>query len=262
MPPLRGWDESFYVSQLTSAVRDHDLLLQNDLLLFPNSLEETLRALTSLGPGGALDNTFGIGPSVLHSAYAWPVLAGTKGPLPRTLRPLIACASLVLLTVLAITSVELVTAFGASLWTGVVATSLAILSGPLALYGTRYTLGSHLPASVWAGLLLLGSVRYGRRFSAAGAAFLGFSAGMVVITRWQDAVLALPAATALLWPHPALARVDRLRHMVGAALCFAAVLAIQLSSWRIQFGSWLTVPQGAAYLAWTRPRIEPFLMST
>jgi hypothetical protein len=261
MAPLQGWDESFYVSQLTSAVRDHDLMLQDDLLLVPSSFGETLRVLTSLGPGGALDNTFGIGPAVLHSAYAWPVLAGTRGALSPKLRPLLACASLVLLTVLALACVELLTLFELPFWTSLLATSLAILSGPLALYGTRYTLGSHLPAAVWVTLLLLSSVRYERRASSLGAAFMGFSAGMLVITRWQDAVLGLPALVALLWPQPGLKWSRKLWSLLCAASCFAAILGIQLSSWRVQFGSWLTVPQGGAYLSWVHPRLGAFLLS-
>ena len=54
MAPLRGWDEAFYIGQLTSLFSDADLMLQNDLLAFDNSLAIRFRALTTLVDSGAL----------------------------------------------------------------------------------------------------------------------------------------------------------------------------------------------------------------
>ena len=57
LPGLGGWDDTFYVGQLTSAVRDKDLLLQDDLLSFPRPVPERLRAVTTITDSGAIQNT-------------------------------------------------------------------------------------------------------------------------------------------------------------------------------------------------------------
>src|SRR5947209_7950691 len=76
MARLEGWDDGFYLSELTSAVGDRDLLLQDDLLRIENPLPLRLRALTVILDSGALQNTFSVGPPALHAAYAWPLLGG------------------------------------------------------------------------------------------------------------------------------------------------------------------------------------------
>src|SRR5262245_25217302 len=75
MARLEGWDEGFYLAQLTSAAGDRDLLLQDDLLRIENELPSRLRALTVILDSGALQNTFSVGPPALHAAYTWPLLA-------------------------------------------------------------------------------------------------------------------------------------------------------------------------------------------
>src|SRR4030095_3688718 len=72
--PAGGWDEAFYIAQLTSAAGDRDFVLQDDLLAFPNTLEAKFRLLTVVTPQGALQNTFSVGPPLVHAAYTWPVL--------------------------------------------------------------------------------------------------------------------------------------------------------------------------------------------
>src|SRR5204862_1893272 len=103
---------------------------------------------------------------------------------------------------------------------------LAVVAGPLALYGTRSYLGSHLLSAVWAAVLLAAALRWLEDGHLRQAAAMGLAAGFLVITRWQDAVLAaglLPALATALG-----ARDGRRRRLIGlalAALAGAAVLS-------------------------------------
>jgi hypothetical protein len=46
------------------------------------------------------------------------------------------------------------------------------------------------------------------------------------------------------------------------ALATLAVFSLQLVQWRVFYGSWLTVPQGSAYVDWRAPFWQPVLFST
>lgn len=65
IPTIDGWDEAFYVGQLTSLVGDGDLKLQDDVVRVPRRFEEEYRILTTVDGTGALVNTFGVGPALL-----------------------------------------------------------------------------------------------------------------------------------------------------------------------------------------------------
>ncbi|MGB4099774.1 MAG: hypothetical protein WBM02_10250 [bacterium] len=52
MPEFKGWDEAFYMSQMSSAILDKDLMLQNDLLIYPNDVCERIRLVSVLRPDG------------------------------------------------------------------------------------------------------------------------------------------------------------------------------------------------------------------
>src|SRR5947209_16070381 len=89
---------------------------------------------------------------------------------------------------------------------------------------------------------------------------MGLAAGFLVITRWQDAVLAAGLAPALVIAlRDPTARRRRLAGLALAALGGAAVASLQLLAWRAQFGSWTLMPQGPAYVSWTRPHLAFFL---
>src|SRR5215471_2997321 len=107
MARLEGWDDGFYLAELTSAVGDGDLLLQDDLLRIENPLPLRLRALTVILDSGALQNTFSVGPPALHAAYTWPLLLGRAHPRLFPLRVLLALGSMALLAMLVIVSSRL-----------------------------------------------------------------------------------------------------------------------------------------------------------
>jgi hypothetical protein len=264
LPDLGGWDDSFYVAQLTSAVRDRDLLLQDDLLSFPRPLTERLRSVTTIVDSGAIQNTFSVGFAVLHGAYAWPYVIRSEERIGQGLRRLLALGSLGLLVVTVLAMVRLCEEWGFEPEAARFATAVAVVGGPLALYGTRLYLNSHLPGAFFATLVLLGLARLGSGGSRSAWAATGLAAGLLVINRWQDLVLlavGLPLVVGWARREGGLHRPAAGELALGAA-GFAGVAALQALAWRAQFSSWLLVPQGKGYVSWTVPHIAPFLLST
>jgi hypothetical protein len=258
---LTGWDDAYYVGQLTSAVEDHDLLLQNDLLDTPRPEETRMRSVTAILDSGAVQNTFGVGFAVLHGAYAWPVLAfWHRGML--ALRATLALGSMALLVVTFLATGRVVARFGVSAGAIRLATVLALASSPLAMYATRTYSDSHLTSAALSALMLLGFLRWLDSGDLRDAALTGLAAGLLTVTRWQDAclwVMLLPAGMGAVRNRGTGATF--LGVAAGGAAAAAALL-VQPLAWRIQFGSWLLVPQGGDYLSWTRPRLLELILSS
>jgi hypothetical protein len=87
--------------------------------------------------------------------------------------------------------------------------------------------------------------------------------------RWQHIVYAvLPLSAIIAWwlsmpageRRPQAKRTVLLLLMTG--LGAAAVLALQLGHWRLQYGQWITVPQGATFMDWTAPYWQQVLFSS
>jgi hypothetical protein len=261
-PPLTGWDEGFYVAQLTSAIADRDLMLHNDLLLLANPLDQKLRMLTTIADDGALLNTFSIGPAVLHASYAWPLLVSSDRPVGRGLRVALALGSLALLMLTALAMIALCERLGFTRPVARVSAVLAIAFGPLALFGTRGAVNSHLPSALLAAVFCLALLAWIESAQPRYALAAGLAAGFLTITRWQDGLFLAALAPAAI---VALTRGDSRRLRAGgaalAAAGFGIVVGIQLVAWHVQFDHWLLVPQGGAYLHWTRPAILSLLLS-
>jgi hypothetical protein len=257
---LTGWDDTYYVAQLTSAVEDGDLLLQNDLLDTPRPEEASLRSVTTILESGAVQNTFGVGFAVVHGAYAWPTLALHPRRL-LALRTILTFGSMALLVLTFLATSRVVARLGVSAASARLATTVALVSSPLAMYATRTYYCSHLASATLAALVMLGMLRWleARRWQ--DAALTGLAAGLLVINRWQDACL----LTVLLPAGFVVAGSRRTRSTLGAVVVAtgAAVAGglAQLLAWRIQFGAWFLVPQGDSYLSWTRPRLIELLFS-
>ena len=262
LPALTGWDDAFYVGQLTSAVADRDLLLQDDLLAFPRPLAGRFRSITTVLPSGALQNTFSVGFAVVHGAYAWPFLALSRERIGEGLRWVLALGSLLFLALTALSTVRLCERWGVSPHMARLGTGLALASGPLALYGTRHYLNSHLLGAACVTLLLLGALRWMEDGRMRDALLVGLCSGLLVINRWQDAIVLValgPLLAASLWRGE-----GRRPTFSGAALAVGACVAVgtlQLLAWRAQFSTWLLVPQGSGYMHWSHPAIVPLIVS-
>jgi hypothetical protein len=261
LPNVDGWDDAFYVGQLTSALGDRDLRLQDDVVLVPKAFSEKCRILTSVLPSGALVNTFSIGPAVILSPFVLGVVSTSSPPPWQAFRALAALAAMGLLVLTAFSCVRVVRRFGVGEDDARLATGLALLSSPLALYATRYTLNAH----TWAGLLLTLTLHQAliwlesRRTRNAVA--LGLAAGLACVNRWQDAVVVLPllAVAALL---AARSGSPWRSGTVLIAATAALTGACQLLAWWIQFGTPFLLPQGGGYMRWLSPAVLPLLFST
>jgi hypothetical protein len=265
MAALDGWDDAFYLAQLTSAVGDGDLMLQDDLLALGNPLPMRFRALTTILDSGALQNTFSVGPALLHAAYIWPVLVGRTWPDLDVLRVLLAFGSMAALVALVRLSAACAQRLGAGPVASRVAAVLAVVASPLALYGTRYYLGSHLLSALWAALLLWSACAWLEEPKARYALALGLATGLLVVTRWQDALVAAgvgPALGASLVTAPPAERRARAGHLALALVPVGLAVAVQALAWRVQYGVPFLLPQGGGYMDWHRPHLWAFLFST
>lgn len=268
LPNVGGWDEAFYVGQLVSVVGDGDLRLQDDVVLVPQSLAEKHRILTTTQPSGALANTMGIGPAILLSPFTAPTLWRAHPPPWTAFRWGATVAALMLMLATAALSVDALRRLGLPDRQAALATGLATIGGPLAVYGTR----SHLHSHAWSAFLVALTLQQALVFVSsrrrAAALGLGLAAGLACIGRWQDVVVVAPLVVAALAlaaaPKPALPSTATGRlALAGLAFAGAALaIACQLVAWQKQFGSALLVPQGSGYMRWLEPRVVPLLLSS
>ena len=261
LPNVDGWDDAFYVGQLTSALGDRDLRLQDDVVLVPKAFAEKCRILTTVLPSGALVNTFSIGPALILSPFVLPVVSSAAPPPWLPFRAAAALAAMSLLVLSAFVCARVVRRCGVQEDDARLATGLALLSSPLALYATRYTLNAH----TWGGLLVVLTLHQAliwvesRR--ARNAVALGLAAGLACVNRWQDAVVVVPV---LLVAAVVAARSGSPWRSGAFLIAGAAALtgACQLLAWWIQFGTPFLVPQGSGYLRWLSPALVPLVFSS
>ena len=161
-------------------------------MLVPKPFEEKCRVVTTVLPSGALANTFSIGPAMLLSPFALPVVSGTSPPPWLPFRAAAALAAMSMLVLTAFVCARVVGRFGVQRDSARLATGLALLSSPLAVYATR----SYLNAHAWGGLLVALTLHQALSWVESrrprNAAALGLAAGLACVNRWQDAVVVLP----------------------------------------------------------------------
>jgi hypothetical protein len=273
LPNIDGWDEAFYTGQLVSAVADRDLRLQDDVVAIPRRFEEKHRILTTTLPSGALLNTMSIGPAIVLSPVAAPLLARSHPPPWTAFRTGAAVTAMLLLLLTCAITLDLVRRLGVPDGHSLLAAGLVTIAGPLAVYGTRSYLHSHLTAAFLVALTLHQAIvlTQSRRWTS--ALGLGLAVGLACVNRWQDVVVVGPIVLVALWPsgrrsaepRPTARALRGSAWPVPAGFCalgFVLAAACQLLAWQRQFGSALLVPQGAGYMHWLHPRVVPLLFST
>ncbi|GEM_PF-7069242 len=264
-PRLFGWDESFYVAQFASIVSDRDLLLHDELLGFPNEFPEIFRSLTIILHGGAIQNTFSIGPALLWLPLAIAFPAEAFDPPGELFQSAIAPLSMLMVVILLIALFGLLRRSDASIDLAGVTVLCVFFSSPLALYGTRFYLNSHLLSALFATLLALSLSSCVNRPGIISGVTFGLIGGCLVIVRWQEAVIPVVVMSALIFRMQRSGTIprgsDAIGFFGGIAGSGLLVAAVQCAAWKIQFDSWLLIPQGSGYMLWTRPAIIPFLLS-
>jgi hypothetical protein len=175
----RGWDQTFYLAQTSSLAEDGDVDLRDDFLHLQREPSTLLRALTTLRPNGAIENTFPIGTSVLWlPAYglAMPLRGLTDEPTVRWSQVQLVALHLLSLSLM----VWLVWAFdrwlrrmGIARRPAALAALALVLGTPLVIYGLRSYAGSHLATTVAVMLLVMATLKLEGRPTAAAALLLG-----------------------------------------------------------------------------------------
>jgi len=86
---------------------------------------------------------------------------------------------------------------------------------------------------------------------------VGLALGLTILVRWQNLTFALIPAVDLLWTRQ---RRDIARLAACAGAC-AVMVAPQIAAWKILYGSYIVIPQGAGFMAWLRPDLAGLLFS-
>ncbi len=258
-----GWDESYYMAPLFSVFQDGDLVLQNNLIRFDNAMVYRYRMLNIVNPDGSLWNVFSIGPAVVYSAFAGPiVMFGEPGPGPAPAWVILTgVMALGVLTVLAL--FHFITVLGFTRSAAGTAVAVAVIASPFANYATRFYLNGHFLSACLAVILYVAWQKWTTDPAVRFALMGGLAGGLLIIVRWQDAVLGLPwipVILVLIWTDGARRR-DRIRGL-AMGLAFTVIpVFIQLRAWKIQFDHWIVFPQGSAFMHWTDPRWKSLLFS-
>jgi hypothetical protein len=264
-----GWDDTYYLLQVSSLAEDGDLDLRNDALFAALPPGELRAFLTATLPSGSLKNTFSIGPAVLWlPSYAltmpWRAAAAAPGPMRWSRVQLVALHLLSLAFVAGVAWFlhRLLEMAGADRRLALLATLTILIGTPLAVYAPAIYTMAHLPSAVAACLFVASVIWLTGALQPYRAFIAGVALGLMFLIRWQDAMFAL-----LLWvPLGPLVRRRRDLPVLGLLLAAvaggaAAVASLQFHAWYLEHGSWLTMPQGEQYMRWTQPHLRALLLS-
>jgi hypothetical protein len=258
--------------QLRSAVFDRDVDFQNEYMRIYGVEREvpgTEFVFSELTPTGRVRNYMPVGPAILWAplyllaAGGWQLasLAGVAHAPDGYERPLQMTAgasgvvAATLATWLAWTLARRWTTPGSA---GVAA--LAVWAGSSAVY---YSLASpnysHTASMFATSLFAWHWLRRDAAWTVRRAAISGALAGLAALMRWQDALLlAIPAWETLRAPLPWPARAAAWAAALGA---WVVVFSPQMLVWNALYGSWLTMPQGPAFMRWSSPHLADVLFS-
>jgi len=266
-----GWDESFYLSQMTSVIQDRDLVLQNNLLKMPLPDIEKYKALSTVTDDGAILNCFSIGPAVVYSGFIFPaIIAEYSSDNHINLRRSMSICSMFILIFMVIGLTRIISFFGFSRNISCLTSGLIIVFSPLLVYGTRFYFNSHLFSAAFSVFSILNFLVWTESKKLRHAALCGLALGLMIITRWQNTVVLagfIPFLVNQVFQTFTTRKSSDVSFrslskglLVGLIALFS-VCSIQLIAWKIQFNSWLLIPQGSDFLNWGNPSIVPFLFS-
>jgi hypothetical protein len=262
IPDAAGWDEAFYMSQMTSGIFDRDLMLQNDLLSFPNHIEERIRTATTLRTDGVHVHAFSMGPSVFFSMVMMPVYVFDSERFGLGFQRGTALWTLFFLVLVIIFLDRLLKEFDFRTPCRYAAIVATIFSTPFLRYGFREYLSSHFLAAVLTIFCLLFAIKWLKYPCYTFAWAAGLASGWLMITRWQTLVFMLcllpPVIITLFESDHRKQRVYGLGIAVLSALPF---IGIQCAAWKIHYGEWVFRPVEEGFVNWLNPEIIPFVVS-
>ncbi len=265
---LGGWDDSFYWAQLTSTFYDGDLALHDDLLANGNTLEWQHLGIAWLDDAHGLHNSFSIGTTVLDGMYAGPALALRRflglarcGPV---LWAVAAMGAIFKFWLILLALRVLLNRYCEGHHMRDLAVLATVFGTPLLLYALEFYAMSHLNSALLATLFVLGAVSWIGEPRWKTALAMGLCAGVMVVVRWQSALLVLFVIPPIAAKMVHVKNRVRVRYAAQAA-CIAVlvglIFTIQMAAWHQQFGTWLRMPQGDGYMLWGDPHIKELLFS-
>jgi hypothetical protein len=126
---------------------------------------------------------------------------------------------------------------------------------------------SHMPSMFAVTLFVTAWLSWREKMELRGYIVLGALGGLAALVRWQNALfLVLPAVDIVdalrrqRGEREAL-RETALRMLISGA-AFLVVFSPQMIVWKVLYGGFVTVPQGAGFLAWFKPTLFDTLFST
>ena len=274
------WDAVFYYVYGRSVVFDGDLHFANDYQLsyptagdhFESKLFDQDKTQT-----GRVSNLFAIGSSLLWLPWLSVLrLCGTfifrNGFLSGYERYFVSNIAM-------LSSLFGLLAFGVALRLaqGVTNNKIALISAvtllfttPLIYYQFREPMYAHTASAFTVALCVFvwwkQSEQVGSLYQGLG---LGALIGLAGLVRWQNlAYVLLPLASTILLISKSTVREKRQAYFPGLIYLFAisaavlALFSLQMSVWKILFGSFITIPQGISFLDWRAPFLFPFLFSS
>ena len=88
---------------------------------------------------------------------------------------------------------------------------------------------------------------------------LGLAIGLATLVRWQDGTFLLLPICDMIRCRKRWKFQGSLRYGLMVGLGFLIAVFPQLLLWKIQFGNWITIPQGQGFMHWWDPQIIPVL---
>lgn len=279
-PPT--WDAVSYYVYARSAVFDGDLHFDNDFRLsYPTATPDFVAKGYDavLTETGYVVNLFAIGSSVLWLPWLL-LLRATTAVLPGApftgYEPLFVNTLATFSALLGFIALWLsyrVAAAASGRGAALAAALTLLVATPLLNYQFRVPLYSHTASAFATALCVFvwwrHHTRIGRLWD---GLLLGALIGLAALVRWQNAMyLALPLITTLYhgWRRPSRRLSfagrpwrDALLYLAATGAAALAVFSLQMSVWRVLYGSFITVPQGGSFLDWRAPFLLPLLFST
>jgi len=191
-----GWDEAFYMSQASSAILDHDLMLQNDVLMFGNPIDERIRAVKLLNKEGYHLNAFSIGPALFYSIPLLPVYQFDDQRFGLSFQGGIALWVALFWFFGFAALYQILKLIGVSMNTRYLALIASVFSTPFLLYGTRFYFTAHFLSAILVIFCLYFWIRWFQTSDYIFAWAMGLASGFLVITRWESGLFFV----SFLWP--------------------------------------------------------------
>ena len=147
------------------------------------------------------------------------------------------------------------------------ATALIWFASGVLYYLFPLWLMSHMPSMFVVALFITAWLAWRDKMSLRGYIALGALGGLAALVRWQNALFLLL---------PAVDIVEAVRHQRGErqelrqtvlrtlllGIVFLAVFFPQMIVWKVIYGGFVTVPQGAGFLSWFKPSLFDTLFSS